>query len=303
MNGTTTIFIYDEAGHLLGEYTPSGSLIEEHIWLNDRPIGVITPNGLYYVQTDQLNTPRAITNSSKQLVWEWSSDPFGTTAPNQNPSGLGTFAYNLRFPGQYYDAETGHNYNYFRDYDPTIGRYIESDPIGLAAGINTYAYVKNNPIINKDPTGLKCVANVGCWTTPAEAALANGGQYSQYYTLACADGDAYACFAGHVAANDDFWGHVATDWLLFKFKEHTKTTKQCLDSDLNQIRADLAKNYANYLPQSENQAHWPTAEGIEQFHWAEFEKYGLPPSTFGGTPFGKEVGPIAIGTWCPNCQR
>jgi RHS repeat-associated protein len=74
--------------------------------------------------------------------------------PDQNPSGLGTFVFNLRFPGQYYDQETGLFYNYFRDYDPAKGRYIESDPIGLAGGINTYAYVINNPVNLIDPLGL-----------------------------------------------------------------------------------------------------------------------------------------------------
>ena len=154
VGGVTTVFIYDEAGHLLGEYDQNGSLIEEHIWLNNQPIGVITPNGLYYVQTDQLGTPRAITDVNKQLVWEWQSDPFGDGAPTENPSGLGTFVYNLRMPGQYYDAETGHDYNYFRDYDPSIGRYIESDPIGLNGGINTYVYVLNDPLGFIDPFGL-----------------------------------------------------------------------------------------------------------------------------------------------------
>jgi RHS repeat-associated protein len=89
------------------------------------------------------------------VVWSWDSDPFGATAPNENPSGLGTFSFNLRFPGQYYDQETGLNYNMARDYDPAVGRYVESDPLGLKAGVNTYAYVRDSPISYNDPTGLE----------------------------------------------------------------------------------------------------------------------------------------------------
>jgi RHS repeat-associated protein len=73
-----------------------------------------------------------ITNQPAQVVWRWDQvDPFGADAPNENPSGLGTFACNLRLPGQYYDKETNLHYNYFRDYEPAIGRYVQSDPIGL----------------------------------------------------------------------------------------------------------------------------------------------------------------------------
>jgi RHS repeat-associated protein len=67
---------------------------------------------------------------------------------------LATLAYNLRFPGQYYQAETGLNQNYFRDYDSAVGRYVESDPIGLKGGINTYGYVGGNPIGSVDSMGL-----------------------------------------------------------------------------------------------------------------------------------------------------
>jgi RHS repeat-associated protein len=109
---------------------------------------------VYFIHTDHLNTPRVITNQASQVVWRWDhTEPFGANPPNENPSGLGNFTCNLRLPGQYFDRETNTHYNYFRDYDPAIGRYIQSDPIGLEGGINTYAYVRNNPLSFTDPTG------------------------------------------------------------------------------------------------------------------------------------------------------
>jgi len=116
--------------------------------------GATTPD-IYYIHADHLGTPRQITRpSDNKVLWAWESEPFGANLPNQNPSGLGSFVFNLRFPGQYYDAETGLHYNVFRDYDPRIGRYIQSDPIGLKGAINTYAYVSGNPVNLVDPLGL-----------------------------------------------------------------------------------------------------------------------------------------------------
>ena len=114
---------------------------------------------------DHLGTPRAITTSdaSNTKVWEWKNDdPFGNNAVNEDPSATGTaFKYNNRFPGQYFDAETGTYHNGRRTYDAQLGRYIQSDPIGLGGGINTYAYVMGNPLSNSDPSGLACISSNG----------------------------------------------------------------------------------------------------------------------------------------------
>jgi RHS repeat-associated protein len=107
------------------------------------------------VFADHLGTPRQVINTAKQLRWRWdNTEPFGANAANQNPANLGVFAYNLRFPGQYFDSETGLHYNMFRDYDPKNGRYLESDPIGLDGGLNTYGYAGENPLSFVDLLGL-----------------------------------------------------------------------------------------------------------------------------------------------------
>jgi RHS repeat-associated protein len=110
---------------------------------------------LYFVHVDHLNTPRAIYDANQQLRWKWEQqEPFGVNPPDENPSSLGAYEFNLRFPGQYFDKETNLHYNYFRDYDPVLGRYEQSDPIGLRGGLNTFAYVFSSPLVFVDPHGL-----------------------------------------------------------------------------------------------------------------------------------------------------
>ena len=109
-----------------------------------------------YAYADHLNAVRTIVRSSDHAIrWRWDqSDPFGVTPPIENPSALGAYTYNPRFPGQVYDRESNMFQNWNRDYDPVVGRYVQSDPIGLQGGINTYAYVQSNPVLFVDPTGL-----------------------------------------------------------------------------------------------------------------------------------------------------
>ena len=110
-----------------------------------------------------LATPRLIADETQKTVWRWDNqEPFGNDTPNEDPDGDGVaFDLPLRFPGQYFDRETNLAYNMARDYSSEIGRYVESDPIGLAAGLNTYLYVAGDPIRLKDPLGLStlCAAD------------------------------------------------------------------------------------------------------------------------------------------------
>ncbi len=107
------------------------------------------------VHTDHLDTPRMLTDASGQVVWYAAYEAFGQAHVDSDPDGdTNDVAFNIRFPGQYYDVETGLHYNRFRYYDPNIGRYISADPIGQAGDFNIYRYARNDPANIVDPTGL-----------------------------------------------------------------------------------------------------------------------------------------------------
>lgn len=109
---------------------------------------------------DHLDTPRVVADATGVTVWRWDNhEPFGLTGPQTDPDGNGqAFVFNLRFAGQYFDAESGLFHNRHRDYDSASGRYVQADPIGLAGGISLYNYVGANPLGFVDPLGLACEA-------------------------------------------------------------------------------------------------------------------------------------------------
>lgn len=163
LGSSSTYSVYDEVGHWLGDYDGTGSPIQQAIWMDDLPVGVLAGTSLaterlHYLQPDHLGTPRVVIEPARNAaVWTWDlkSEAFGDSVPNEDPDVDGiAFRLDMRFPGQRYDAASGLTYNYFRDYDPTSGRYVQSDPIGLAAGVSTYAYVEGAPASYVDPAGL-----------------------------------------------------------------------------------------------------------------------------------------------------
>ncbi len=134
------------------EISGSGTVLREYVWLGQEPVALreyeLRP-GLYFYINDHLGTPQQLVDSQGAVVWQAAALPFGKTQVQ-----LGTVQNNLRFPGQYFDAETGLHYNWNRYYDPATGRYISPDPIGLDGGLNLYAYVGNDPVNWSDPWGL-----------------------------------------------------------------------------------------------------------------------------------------------------
>jgi RHS repeat-associated protein len=113
------------------------------------PVAMARNGTLYFVHPDHLGTPQKVTDASQNLVWDAVLRPFGRIEQESF-----TFTQLLRFPGQYHDTEDKLFYNVFRDYDPDLGRYVQSDPIGLLGGVNTYAYAHANPVTALDFWGL-----------------------------------------------------------------------------------------------------------------------------------------------------
>lgn len=214
---STVFYVYDEAGKLMGEYNPSGTLIREYIWLDDTLVavrGTHAGQAFQYVLTDHLDTPRAVVlPSTNAIVWRWdlTGSAFGEHAALNNPDGdTANYTFNLRYPGQYFDSETGLHYNYFRDYEPGTGRYVQSDPAGIFGGLATFSYANSRPHIYVDPDGRNPVllaagcavagGTVGAVSNGVIAALSeqNWQQAATTGAIGGAAGGIATCFVGPV---------------------------------------------------------------------------------------------------------
>ena len=225
------VYAYDEAGRRIGSYFvnashPNSIETQEELlyWDNWRLVGSVRPDPalgmaspiVYPVLTDHLGSPRKVLDPTTGYTrWDWDAkEPFGMQAPNENPSSTGLFVFNARFPGQWFDKETGFYHNGFRYYDPSLGRYTQSDLLGLEAGWNTYAYVASNPLGGIDPFGLKegdrevCTFFMCATLRPITLRTNEGKRYRAYQYIdgfGFAKGYSQNCFSYAMNFEDGVW--------------------------------------------------------------------------------------------------
>jgi RHS repeat-associated protein len=184
----TTFYQYDLGGRLLEESDGQGNPLVDYIYLGSLPVATLSPatGQIYFLHNDRLGTPQLATDSGQNVAWLADYGPFGEMSAV--PAGI---VQNLRMPGQEFDVDTGLYHNGFRDYNPAWGRYLQSDPAGLAAGVNTYTYAEGNPAQFTDRLGL----------APAGAATALASQvplnflYTQQNACLAAGFQPFVCAA------------------------------------------------------------------------------------------------------------
>ena len=149
----TVLYGWDN-DRIFAEYDDKGDAIQETVYFGSTPVALLKDGKTYRIFSDQIDTPRVITDNTNNTLWVWDSKPFGESQPDEDVDGDNIkLSYNIRSLGQYYDQETGKHYNFNRDYDPATGRYVQSDPIGLDGGMNLYGYALSSPLTNEDLLG------------------------------------------------------------------------------------------------------------------------------------------------------
>lgn len=202
----TIHYVYGPGGMLLAEHDgATGAMLKEYVWLDDMPLAqvsgpVVTPS-FAFVHTGQIGEPLMVTDASQAKLWDVAVDPWGNALLLSTP----TTEQDLRYPGQRRQAESGLFQNWMRDYDPTLGRYIETDPIGLAGGPNVYTYALGNPLKYTDPTGEAVP-----WVAAAGTALLIYYLWDKYSGEECIDDISreklgWLPIVGDYIGFEDFW--------------------------------------------------------------------------------------------------
>jgi RHS repeat-associated protein len=234
--GVTLHSVFDAQGRRIAEYNEAtGALVREYVWMGWNPIAVIEGGVVSLVRTDHIGRPVFATNAAGTKVWTASYLPFGGV---RTTTGTPMTA---RFPGQWFQSESGLHQNWMRDYDPTTGRYLQADPLGLVAGASVYGYANQSPMMFMDPNGenpvMACLINQAC-RAAAGAVVAGSANliyqlWNNNWELDCVDWwevSDYAFYGAALAAPHYWWSSQArgggirayqngpgVDWHAFKY--------------------------------------------------------------------------------------
>lgn len=156
-DGLSRRYIFNLAHQPIVELDENGATVREYIWMNDRLVAMVDVVSQWdyeisYVHTGHLGQPLRMTSQTGVLVWDANVEPFGKASAVHDVKEI-----ELRLPGQWEQFETGLLQNHWRDYDPTLGRYLDADPIGLGGGANPFGYVAGKPLSAIDPLGLDII--------------------------------------------------------------------------------------------------------------------------------------------------
>jgi len=277
---STTYFLYAEEG-LIGEYDQAGNRIAAYGYTpgasyGTEPLWQYRGGSYGYYHRNHLGTPVLITDRTNAVLWRAEYESFGEAIISgvvENP---------LRLPGQYFDAETGLHYNYFRDYDPSVGRYIESDPIGLEGGINTYLYANANPVRFIDPRGQRSAT--GLFPGPGDFPDTPDYSSCSYYDrVANENGCNYHHNAANICRGSYHPWSVAANGMLRACAMFSSYT---VNQVMNCVRACLAA-YDEWVRENDPSCRLECTgctkrECIDQYHWQCFNNCGVSGRCYGG---------------------
>lgn len=249
---------------LLEVTNASGVAQADYIYLDGQPIAVVNnaSDTLYFLHNNMLGTPQLATDSSKAVAWRATYQPFGTASVS------GTVTQNLRFPGQYFDVESGWNHNGFRDYIPDLGRYAEPDPLALLgtsfdyrrftneltdarpafpAGLDPFSYSDSNPLSYIDPLGLFKINYHETDTKSGWGILTYSSNTQPIITIKV-ECTRLPCgqFKASVTVNVEFAVYYGTTGDLEHEHEHIKIAKDFLQSKEDNYSKAFEHNYPDY---------------------------------------------------------